>query len=53
MLTGDDKALIVVQRFSEESRCNQLWVDEETDLLLHQALSCHPSPNKSVGEVDL
>lgn len=53
VLTCDDEALVVFQSFSEEAWYDELRVDEEADLLLDQAQTCHPSAHHPVRKVHL
>ena len=43
----------MAQGFSEEAGHDELGVDEEADLLLHQAGAGDPAAHKLVGEVHL
>lgn len=51
--TCDYQALVVFQRFSEQPGDDELGVDDEPDLFLHQSFSCNAATHKPVRKVHL
>lgn len=53
ILTCDDQTLVVLESLGEEAGNNELWIDEEQDLLLHQTSAQNTSTDHVAGEIHL
>lgn len=53
LLTCDDQTLVVIQDLRDETRDNQLRIDQEADFFLHQSCASDAPSDKAVGKVNL